>query len=52
MYESYCIRKVADWKGCLPVELDALPIDEIVAKAEELDVQEEVAAMATEEAQR
>ena len=38
----YCIRKVADWKRCLPVELDDLPMDEIVAKAEELDVQEEI----------
>jgi hypothetical protein len=28
------------------VELDDLPIDEIVAKAEELDVQEEIAELA------
>ena len=42
MYESHCIRRVAEWKRCLPVELDDLPIDEIVAKAEELDVQAEI----------
>ena len=39
---------MADWKQCLPVELENLPIDEIVAKAEELDVQEEIAEMARE----
>ena len=49
MYESYCIRKVANWKSCLMVELDHLPIDEIVAKAEELDVQEEIAELARED---
>jgi hypothetical protein len=42
VYEIYCIRRVAEWKRCLPVELDDLPIDEIVAKAEELDVQTEI----------
>ncbi len=45
MYETWAVRKVANWKGCLPVELDDLPMDEIVAKAEELDVQEEIAAL-------
>ena len=43
---------MAAWKGCLPVELDHLPIDEIVAKAEELDVQEEIAGLVSEEVQR
>ena len=52
VYETWCIRKVAAWKGCLPVELDNLPMDEIVAKAEELDVQEEIAGLLTEVAQR
>jgi hypothetical protein len=42
VYEAHCIHKVAEWKQCLPVELDDLPIDEIVAKAEELDVQAEI----------
>lgn len=42
----WAIRKVAEWKNCLPVELDDLPLDEVLAKAEELDIQEELAEMA------
>ena len=45
MYETWCSRKVAEWLRCLPMDLDDRPIDEIVAKAEELAVQEEIADM-------